>query len=503
MITLTIDDKQVSVREGATILEAADAAGVRIPRLCHHPKLGSPGSCRICAVEVAGEQGLLMACREPAREGMAVRTDSETVRRAREDVLEFMLANHPLDCPVCDASGECDLQDLYVEYSRRPSRFREQKAAKAKAVRAAPEIMLDAERCIACTRCIRFLEDVAGSRDLGLFGRGERTEIGVAPGTELTSLYAHCTVDLCPVGALTSADFRFQKRAWMLEARPTICTGCARGCNAWLDVAGGRAFRLRPRENDAVNGPWMCDAGRLTYKAIEDPGRPRAPLVRAGGEAREASWEEATENVAALVRGSRAEVVCLLSAGASLEENVAVLALAREALGARRIFFSCSPSDPAFEDDFLRRADRDPNLAGVLCIASERPAGLEKQMGYLVLSEPHPDDVLAMVGARPAWVVQLTSSGGARGRWADVVLPLPTHFEQPGSFVNCGGRLERAAPAIEARGQALPAWEIARRIAHALGKAWEMDSAEASLAWGGRELAGVRALLGAGAEEKA
>jgi NADH-quinone oxidoreductase subunit G len=496
---LRIDGREVRVKAGATIMEAADEAGVRIPRLCHHPKLTAPGSCRICAVEVEGMPGLLMSCREQACEGMSVRTGTETVRRAREDVLEFLLANHPLDCPVCDKSGECDLQDLYVEYSRRPSRFREEKVAKVKAQRIGSGVVLDAERCIECTRCIRFLEEIAGVRELVLLGRGDQTTIGVAPGAELQSAYALCAVDLCPVGALTVAGIRFKKSAWMLTGQPTICPGCARGCHVWLDVAEGRAFRMRPREHAAINGPWMCDAGRLTYKHTALEARLGAPTILERGVREEVGWDAAVEKIAALLSAQcDSGIACVLSAAASLEENLALMMLGQEVLGAKALLSSGAPHDPSFADAILRLADRNPNTAGAELLAKARPTALPKGMGFVVLGDPHPDDLIALVSSHPSWIVNITASPPERARWADVALPKLTHFEQAGTFISHGSRVQRCEAALPPAVDARPVWDIAGLVARAMGYAWEDVSPASCLAWGVREVKGLAELLDSG-----
>ncbi len=468
-VKLRIDGIEIEVARGATIMDAADACGIRIPRLCHHPRLTPSASCRICAVEVAGREGLVMSCAEEAVDGMEVRTSTEAVRRSREDVLEFMLANHPVDCPVCDRAGECDLQDCYFEHSGRPSRLCEPKVRKPKAVRIGPHVVLDAERCIACTRCMRFLEEMAGAHELGLCLRGERTEIGIAPGAALASPYSLCTVDLCPVGALTSWDFRFKKRAWMLTSSPTVCPGCSRGCSAWLDHADGRAFRLRPRENAKVNGEWMCDEGRMTYKALDPARRLTGPLVLEGGELVKSDWEGALARAASLIRPhGKADVVCILSARASVEENRAMADFSRDVLKSRLLFFSGDAPDPGFSDEWLRCEDRNPNTGGASSIAAGRLGDIPAGSGAIVLETPSPGDIIRLMASRPAWVVLLTSCGEGLGRWPDVVLPRLTHFEQDGTFICEGGREQKFEKAIDCETDAQSACEAARRLALAL-----------------------------------
>jgi NADH-quinone oxidoreductase subunit G len=491
-ISLKIDNREVEVAEGATIMEAADAAGIRIPRFCHHPKLSNTANCRICAVEVKGRDGLVMSCREQALDGMEVMTDTIAVEVAREDVLEFMLANHPIDCPICDRSGECDLQDIYFKHSRRRSRLTEPKVRKPKAVAAGPHVMLDAERCIGCTRCIRFLTEVAGGGELGLFERGERTEIGVLPGTEFANPYSLCTVDLCPVGALTSSDFRFKKRAWFLESSETICAGCARGCSAWLDHADGAAYRLRPREGGEGGGPWMCDEGRMTYRELDPSVRLASPRILRDGEYADVGWEEAVERALELLGSVEAEsIACVLSAQTSVEENLALAKFAKETLGTGILLWSGRPEDPSFADEVLRMGDRNPNSFGVKRISDRGIEHIEEGAGVVILGTPPCGDVMLLMAARPAFVILITSAAGVKGRWADVMLPRPTHFEQDGTFLGEGGKARIFARAIECAAGAVPVWESLGRIARALGKSWDLDSTAACRRWGGKGVKGL------------
>ncbi len=485
MVKLTIDNRAIEVDEGTTIMQAADLLGIHIPRFCYHPRLSTPGNCRICIVNVKGAPLPVISCKEIAQDGMVVRTDTDDIKRARADILEFILLNHPLDCPVCDRSGECELQDIYFEHSLRPSRSLEAKVKKPKAQRIGPNVMLDAERCIECTRCIRFCEEILGKHELGLYDRGDRTEIRVQPGKELLTPYSLCTVDLCPVGALTSVDFRFKKRAWFLKSSPSICAGCATGCSVWLDHANQVAYRLRPREDDDVNKSWMCDDGRMTYKLIDEKRRVLSPSVLHDSEQRSVSWEEALQLFLKIKDERKAsEIACVLSAEASLEENLSVIRIAQEALGAKKVFRSGRAFEPNFADDMLRHEDRNPNTQGVCLIADKELGELSRGCGVIVLQGLKPDHLIRLVEARPAWVVLITSSIEAAGRWADVVFPRTTHFEQNGTFVNAHGRIREFKAAMGPAGQSLPAWKIAGFIAQAFGKPWDMNSAQACLEWG-------------------
>ncbi|MFH1830760.1 MAG: 2Fe-2S iron-sulfur cluster-binding protein [Pseudomonadota bacterium] len=485
MVKLTIDNRVVEVDEGTTIMQAADQLGIQIPRFCYHPRLSIPGNCRICIVDVKGSALPAISCKELVREGMIVRTNTDEIRRARADILEFILINHPLDCPVCDAAGKCDLQDIYFEHSQRPSRSLEPKVKKPKAKRIGPNIMLDAERCIKCTRCVRFCEEILKRHELGLYDKGDRTEIGIAKDNTFSSPYSLCAVDLCPVGALTSIDFRFKKRAWFLKSAPSICAGCATACSVWLDHAGGVAYRIRPREDEDINKSWMCDDGRMTYKVLGRTKRFISPSVLIDSEQTSVSWEDALRRFSEIKEHKKtSEVVCALSAQASLEENLAIFRLARESLGADKVIFSGAAHEPGFADDMLRNADRNPNTRGVRLITDLEVHKLPRGCGIIVLEGLRPDHLIALVEAQAAWVVLITSSIQAAGRWADVVFPRATHFEQDGTFVDANGRLREFKAGINPMGQSEPAWKIAGLIAQKFGKSWDMNSAQECIRWG-------------------
>lgn len=471
MVKLLIDSRPAEVPEGTTVLEAAEALGIHIPRFCYHKRLSIAGNCRMCLVEIEGAKNPVISCKEPVREGMVVSTDSELARRCRADVLEFILLNHPVDCPICDQAGECVLQDYYFEHSLRPSRLIDPKVHKPKAQQIGPYVILDAERCVECTRCVRFCEEIAGKHEIGLFERGDHSTIGVAAGERLANPYSLCAVDLCPVGALTSIDFRFKKRVWKLKSSPSICLGCATGCNVWIDHADGIAYRYRPRENEAVNKSWLCDAGRMTYKTLTPENRVLVPYLQRDGEVVSATWEEALARAAELAAAApRNGVVGVLSAGSSNEENAAFAALCREGFGAKRIVWSGRDPDPAFGDRLLRDADRNANAAGVQKLASERLGALAENAGAVVLSGLEGKDLMELIHARPAWAILVASEFPRGGRWADIVLPKATHAERAGTFVNRQGIAQRAEKAFEPLGESLTVEGIAERISTQLRK---------------------------------
>ena len=283
MPKLTVDGREIEVAPGTTVLQAALSVGIEIPHYCWHPGLSVSGNCRMCLVEVEKAPKLQIACATEASDGMVVRTGTERVLGARAAMMEFFLIHHPLDCPICDQAGECRLQEYAVEHGAGRSRYVEAKLRSNKAVDIGPHVLLDQERCIRCSRCVRFCDEVTKTSELAFFRRGESTRIGIHPGRPLANPYSGNVVDLCPVGALTLKEFRFQTRVWFLKNTPTVCAACARGCNVLVAVGQQQAMmttsgqlddrikRIVPRPNEEVHGHWICDEGRLSYKRINAP----------------------------------------------------------------------------------------------------------------------------------------------------------------------------------------------------------------------------------------
>jgi len=499
MIKLTIDGKLIEVEEGLTILEAAKRLGINIPHFCYHPALSIAGNCRMCAVEVEGQSKPVMSCREPVKDGMAVHTTSSMALDLRRSVLEFMLINHPIDCPVCDQSGECLLQDYYFEHSLGPSRFGEEKVRKPKAVRIGPNVMLDAERCIECTRCIRFCEEITKTNELTMELRSDDSKITVFKRHALDNPYSLCTVDLCPVGALTSSDFRFKKRVWFLTSSPSICNSCATGCNILIDHHDNIVYRYRPRENTEINGPWLCDEGRLSYKKINAENRLLFPYVVADGKHKRVSWGEALIHIAGLIRSLKShEIAGILSARSTVEENEAFAAFLRDVIKTPNIYWSGLDPDLNFADRLLRDSDRNPNTKGVTAITQNRLDKTAKARGYFILDWLTNEELTSTITSKPDWVVLITShlslplckpvpsevEGGEpegvdryseqslpsltlpyKGRGLScVLLPKATFAEQAGTFVNRKGMRQRFEMAIEPRGETLSAVDIAGKL---------------------------------------
>jgi NADH-quinone oxidoreductase subunit G len=430
-----------------------------------------------------------IACNTQVRDGMVVRTDSEKIQKLRKGVLEFLFLNHPLDCPICDKAGECKLQDYYLEHGQYVSRLEEGKVRKPKRLDIGKHIILDTERCVLCSRCVRFCDEISKTGELRIFERGSHSQIGIYPDRRLDNRYSLCTTDVCPVGALTSKDFRFSARVWYLERTHSVCGGCANGCNIEIHHYKGNIHRFMPRRNDAVNDTWMCDDGRLSYKDVQR-GRLFKAVVRDRGAALEASWESALSRIAAGVAEVRAAhgpqaVGIVLSPQASNEENHLLASLARES-GAQLFLVGGNPvGAPEGDDDgFLIRADKNPNSRGAQIIARHAgagtPAGLVAalQSGSLKALFTLNNDVVGkaqQAGAPVELFRQLTllvsvePRPNATTELAHVVLPLATYVETDATWVNFAGRVQRLNRAFNPPGEVRGGWELVPAIATSLG----------------------------------
>ena len=342
-ISLTIDGQEVRCEEGCTIYEAATAAGVHIPTFCHHEKLVPVGACRMCLVEIEGARGLVTSCSTPAVDGIVVKVHtSPAAVKARKANIEFLLTNHPLDCPVCDKGGECPLQDQALQDGPGQSRYIEEKRHKNKRYPLGELIVLDQERCVLCWRCVRFLDEWADDHELDLFGRGANTRLDTFPGRSLTSKWQGNTIELCPVGALTSREFRFEARVWELTNSPSVCALCSVGCNVTLGVKNNELRRITPRENEHVNDTWICDKGRFGHGYVGDPDRLQTPLIRRGSELQPATWDEAldviVQRLASIVENSGPEAVGGLgSTRVTNEANYLFQRLMRSVIGSNNV----------------------------------------------------------------------------------------------------------------------------------------------------------------------
>jgi NADH-quinone oxidoreductase subunit G len=475
----TIDGKEIEVPAGTTVIQAAEAIGVRIPRFCWHPDLPVDGNCRMCQVEIEKMPKLQIACNTQVSEGMVVHTRSEKAKEAQRATLEFLLINHPIDCPVCDQAGECYLQDQYMLHGLYSSQVEvEDKVAKRKVVDLGP-IMLDAERCVLCSRCLRFEREVTGTNLLEFVNRGDHTQISTFEGRPIDHDYAGNLADVCPVGALLSHDFRFKMRVWFLKTHESVCPGCSTGCNVFVDERDGEVQRLRPRRNPDVNRSWMCDPGRALYKQIAVTTRVSGARVRG------ASWEgtsvaAALDRVAAALKAAGPASAFLASPQGTNEDVFAFKALA-EAAGGKLDFRVGDPHKKVREriDKVLQRADRNPNTQGCLdqgvgrdgvdAVLAACRAGSVKALvlqGPEVLRVPEAVDAIAKV---PFVAVMATHEGPELDR-ATVVLPAAMWAEAEGTFTNHQRRVQRLRAAVPAPGDARPRWELAAGVLERLGK---------------------------------
>jgi NADH-quinone oxidoreductase subunit G len=485
MPTLEIDGQRVSVEDGLNLIEAAERLGIEIPHYCYHPGLTIAGNCRMCLIEIEKMPKLQIACNTRVAEGMVVKTQSDRVKHARAAVLEFLLINHPIDCPICDQAGECKLQDYYMDYDRQESRFAlEDKVHKEKALDIGPLIMLDQERCILCTRCVRFLDEVTKTSELGVFERGNHCAIDLFPGKRLDNLYSGNVADICPVGALTNKDFRFRARVWYLERTPSVCATCATGCNIDIHHRRGEMYRFRPRHNAAVNQYWMCDEGRLSYKRYQGEGRLLQPVTREDDRWAVRTWDaargEAVERIrSAIAAHGPSGVAAIVSAQCTNEELFLADRLFRGFLGTPLAGVSWSPPD-ATHDDFLIAADKNPNTAGLRALAVEggadallaaARAGTVRVLVLLRsdLAGPFGEAALDALAQTVAFVVAIDTHFSRTAEIADVLLPLASFAETDGTFINRGGRVQRIREAIPPPGQARPGWLVLSELRRDLG----------------------------------
>jgi NADH-quinone oxidoreductase subunit G len=468
-VTLTIEGRTVSVPPGTSILEAAKHAGVLVPHYCYHPSLPVAGVCRMCLVEVEKFPKLAPACATSVGEGQVVHVHSDKAREARKGVLEFLLINHPLDCPICDQAGECELQDYTFAEGRKDSRYMEPKRFNPMEDFGG-DVLYVPNRCILCTRCVRFMETVAQEPVLNVSERGDRAFIGIFEGHELSNPWASNVVDLCPVGALLSKDFLNKARAWELDRAASICPGCSQGCNVMLETRDNVVVRIRPRPNAAVNQHFACDTGRLNYRWINRRDRLEYPTIRRGATLETTDWSAAIVQAADTIRAAR-HVRVVASAGLSNEALFALRALAAHVGASTAIAFARGPESPLpGVPDLSLRAERAPNHTGgaLLGFAESTAAG---SLGADVVVLVDPDDAAAIdIGGATAIVI-----GTHVPKWAAsatvVALPITNFAEEDGTFTNLRGRVQRFLQAKPAPAQVRPSHRVINELAVALGSA--------------------------------
>jgi len=478
LVEITIDGEKFTAPKGGNLLKFMLSQGIEISYFCYHPGLSVVAVCRQCLVELKGMAKLVPACQTPIRAGMAVLNASDKVREARRQLLEFTLLNHPVDCPVCDKAGECILQKQYMEVDHQERRSDVPKVHKPKAQLIGPRVMLDDERCILCSRCVRFMREVAREPQLVIARRGNHSVLTTAPGTALDHPYALNVVDICPVGALTDKDFRFKIRVWDLSYTYSVCNGCATGCPVEVHHHQGKVYRLVPRRRQSIDLNWMCDYGRYSYKSLVSDDRQKHP--RLGG--KDVGWGEALAAVGKALAtraeaGKGARVGVVLGADATNEDNYVAAELALDSLEGARLYLGAEPDGEG--DDLLRAADPNPNRRGAeACgrgkarsssqLAADLDAG-ELEVLYVVgdAASLSPEAV-SRAASLPLLVVQAAHPGALADK-AGVLLPAAMWAEVDGTMINAKGEVQRLRAAVLPPGFARPHWQILAQAASAAG----------------------------------
>ncbi len=463
-IKIVIDGKEVETYRGTLIIKAAEDAGIYIPRLCYHEGLRPDGNCRMCLVEIEGERKPVPSCMTPVRDGMVIKTDTEELRKHRRAVLEFILTTHPMDCPICDQAGECTLQDYYFTYDLEESRWREDKVRKPKRVHWGKNLIYDAERCILCTRCVRFLNDVIKTRELGVFERGVHSYIGLFDGKKIENDYSGNLVDICPVGAITDLDFRFKSRVWFLQRTPSICPFCARGCNIEIHTntsrirnrfSKQRVFRIKPRKNMEVNKWWICDEGRYSYTFIDND-RIEKPIWRG----KEITWDEVSSRIMEI---AGKDVRIYLSAWMTNEELVYWKNLTRTLQW--RVSLVARPDGD--DDNILRVSDKNPNRKGAEILGIKEERGKEE---VAIVFHFVPEEI-----SNHKIKIGVFSNKFEGMEQFDLILPCVTFAEKAGSWTNLEGRIQEFQKALEPLGESMEEGAIGEFISSTLGLSMVWD----------------------------
>ncbi|MEJ6582145.1 MAG: molybdopterin-dependent oxidoreductase [Akkermansiaceae bacterium] len=505
MVNVQIDGHWIQVPRGTRMIEAAKMAEKEIPHYCYHPKLSSPGNCRMCLVQMGmpprpapgqeptyGDDGFqeigwmprpVIACANTVAENMGIRTTGDLVEKTREGVMEFLLINHPLDCPICDQAGECKLQEFSVAHGRGTSRFQETKIKKPKNVDIGKNIRLDDERCIMCSRCIRFMEEVAEDPVLGFSQRGTHTSVTVHPGYRLDNNYSLNTADICPVGALTSTDFRFQMRVWFLKETKSIDVNCGTGANIVVWTRGNEIFRVTPRQNDEVNSAWMPDSHRLAFHALQSDARLTNPLIKKDGQHIETSWTEAISKAAEGLRMRQAGEVAIVASARMSNEELYLAKKIAESLGTELLTVVPRQGE---SDGKLISADRNPNTTGAKLIwdDDEPHARLDAiregvRSGKIISLLVFQENLLEEAGfnakdlAKLDHLVSSNVLANPTAAASTVVLPGAGFSEKRGTYVNVTGRLQRAHQANLAPGNARDDWETLAALLAKLEKDYQ------------------------------
>ena len=499
MPSFELDGKTVEFEPGEKILSAAMRAGIQIPHYCYHPGMSVVATCRMCMVDVIDMGNgrpapkLQTSCSMDAVEGMKVETMNEKVKDAKELVMEYLLINHPLDCPICDQSGECVLQDYSfefgsgkseMEYSKRVYGWRD----------IGTFVALERNRCIHCTRCDRFTREITGTNEFGMFNRGHELTVDTYSDRPMTNQFQGNMADICPVGAITEKEFRFKRRVWKLKKTPSICVGCSTGCNVTIEYDKNEVFRLKPRDNPDVNRWWMCDQGRLTYKDLNiRENRIAHPLGKTAEGFQEISWENAfsaiQEKISELQPTSN-EVIGLVDTHASNEELYLFKKLLKEGFDSDQLFFPDLEWEQPVSDFFINSlitSDKSPNRAGARMLGLKGAKSSEEVTSkipngtkvLLVFGKPFEDENLLSQAGNIPLVINIAAWQSGWSETADVTLPGRLHSEKDATYTNKAGRVQRVNTAIRAFHKTRPDWMILCGLMELLDVDNKADSAEA------------------------
>ena len=519
MPKIKINDQEYDFPQGMNLLDACQSVDIEIPHFCYPPLLGVVGSCRMCKVEVIQNERkrVDISCKVDIVEGLEIITESPAIVKQRQLTLEFLLANHPLDCPICDDAGECDLQDYYFKYGKYDSRMQEHKVRKIKAEDIGKNIVLDSERCVLCTRCVRFLEEVTDTRELGVFGMGSTEVLGLRPGIRLDNDYSGNVVDLCPVGALTDKDFRFKRRVWYLNETPSICEGCSRGCNVRIDwdlnlfrthkkfqlmqnmrtqtTEHQRIQRIKPRINMDINEHWICDYGRYNYRATDADDRLLTSLVSDGGRLETVDNSTAVKALAkglkSIISSNKSKLAVIISPKLTNEEIYATWVLFRQNLNLNNIDHAI-PGNPDWQsDNILKTPDAFPNRTGcewfhfypyeggvgVFNLAEAIDSG---KISSLLCILADPTDFLseAQLANLQNKYFMLRNLSDELRKHVDIALPAAAWGEYRGTFTNFQGRVQKLEKAFNPLGSAQPVWQLMTELSAQLKSPIKFDSVD-------------------------
>lgn len=457
MVKISVNGEELEAAKGSLLIDTLLDENIHIPHFCYHQALGKDGNCRMCMVEIEGQKRPQIACDTPIKDGMIVRTKGENIEKVRRDILELELINHPIDCPTCDQAGECKLQDYYMQSGFYESRVNvDSKNNARKRVDLGANVMLDQERCVLCTRCVRFCSDITGTNELGVINRADHSVIGTFPGRPLSNPYAMNVVDLCPVGALTSKDFRFKQRVWFLETFDAICKGCSKGCNIHVDhrkekYKDDNIFRFRPKVNNEVNGHFICDEGRLSYHD-ENKNRFNTPIV----DSKESSLENSLASMFKLL-ATNDNVLFVVSPNLSCEELQNVNALAKMT-NANITGYSPNYIDNSFGDDYLKNNDRSANRAAFKEYQiSEQEDEFNSKLAHanlvLIFDNNYFDDNLSLLENKK--VISCFSHNCLTIGKSDVAIPVSSFYEKSGTYINCDGIKQKVVSKMNKENPAL------------------------------------------------